>query len=173
MNRQRIAQQLYRSVYGLLMLLMLSSCGFKLSGYNQPLALSDKTFAVSSLPQLNAIKQQVIEAYQRHDRRLVLASEADVLIELTEQSLTRRAITRNALGRATEFDVKLTVTFAVTQVQGDEQATVEILTVAAQQAYYYDNQQLLAAEHREREIVAELRRKVAEQLVYAVEDRLQ
>ncbi|WMS86558.1 LPS assembly lipoprotein LptE [Pleionea litopenaei] len=150
--------------------LILSGCGFKLAGESQSLGELKNNVAVSAPNELYFLRNQLVAQLQQRQVQVVPAIDASVQVVLISEDLQRRAVTRNAVGRATEFDIQLLLTYRIDHVSPEQNqindTELKTLRASSQRSYWYNNDQLLAADHRERALLVEMRQEIIERILF-------
>ena len=145
--------------------LLLSACGFRLEGrvpLPQPIrrpyieAPDQQSDFVQSLR-----RQMLISGAHPVDSR----GQATAVVDILDDTVTRRVLSVSAQNRPTEYQVTYTVRFSVT---ADGRQLLAPQQVAAMRSYSFDESLLLAKEHEE----AILRQAMGEDLADIVMRRL-
>lgn len=140
----------------------LAGCGFQLRGV-QP-GVAGLTVAVASPTPYGELEQILSDAIRQADMTVVESGETPAMrIRLRDEKLTRRVQTVNTTGRASDYELILTVEYTIEQVVAGEDARTRRLD--ARREYNYDNTELLGKAEEEALLVQEMRRDIAARLL--------
>jgi LPS-assembly lipoprotein len=144
--------------------LLLVSCGFHLRGAGGgtmlPAALA-AVRVVSSSPLANEpFTVAVRDALTQAGAKIVDAPEAPAVVLLGEQTETRVASVSTATARASGYLLLYSTSFKL-----DGPQPIATQTVRLQRSYTFDPTQVLAREQQEQELLRDMRRDAAQQIV--------
>ncbi|MGQ4276230.1 LPS assembly lipoprotein LptE [Pseudidiomarina sp. E22-M8] len=143
------------------LILLLVGCGFQLQGnYQLPTELQQLRI---SAPQFSEFADDARDRFRLAGATLVEDNSA-TLIEILNDSLSRRTLSLSASGQVAEYELIYTVNYLLVPLQGETKALqVEVFRD------YQDDPNFALAKTREREVlVAEMREQAAQQLVRQV-----
>lgn len=143
-----------------LLLVILSGCGFKLRGlYDIPESLSQVALLSSSSDsQLERTLEQALEA-----NGVEITGQAPYRIELMEQRFDRRTLSLDSSARASEYELRGEVTFRVTNQEGEELLPPRTLT--SERAYNVDSSNITASDSQEPVLRQQMHQDLAQQIM--------
>lgn len=143
-----------------LLLVILSGCGFKLRGlYDIPESLSQVALLSSSSDsQLERTLEQALEA-----NGVEISSQAPYRIELQEQRFDRRTLSLDSSARASEYELRGEVTFRVTNQEGEELLPPRTLT--SERSYNVDSSNITASDSQEPVLRQQMHQDLAQQIM--------
>lgn len=144
----------------MLLLLILSGCGFKLRGlYDIPESLSQVALVSnSSDSQLERILEQALEA-----NGVEISSQAPYRIELLEQRSERRTLSLDSSARASEYELRGEVSFRVTDQEGEE--LLPERTLMSERSYNVDSSNITASDSQEPVLRQQIHQDLAQQIM--------
>ena len=144
--------------------LLLVSCGFHLRGTGDGASLSATLAAVRVVPSTplanDPFTVAVRAALSQAGAAIVDAPEAPALVLLGEQTETRVASVSTATAKASEYLVLYTTSF---KLDGPQPLAAQ--TIRLQRSYSFNPSQAQAREQQEQELLRDMRRDAAQQIV--------
>lgn len=146
---------------------MVSACGFQLRGTGGsgvlPASLSTVRVHMGGVSSNEPIAQSVRDALTQAGAKVVATGDVPVLALEGETTDSQVASVRTTTGKASEYVLRYSVSF---RVQGPQ--PVALQTIRLQRDYSFDPERVLAKEQEERELLANMRREAAQQIVARV-----
>lgn len=152
----------YLFYMGLILLLSLEGCGFRLRG---TAALPPSMSAIYvEQRQAPLIEQALLYALTEQQLQPIAERKlAKVVVMLTEEQYERRVMTVAASGNVQEFELNYTVWLALTDAQNTELAKKQKLTLRRE--LRYDSSQVLAKSGEEAQLKNEMLADAAQQII--------
>lgn len=143
-----------------LLLLLLSGCGFQLRGlYDIPESLSQVALLSSSSDtQLERTLGKALEA-----NGVQISSQAVYRIELLDQRFQRRTLSLDSSARASEYELRGDVTFRVTNQQEEE--LLPARTLISERSYNVDSSNITASDSQEPVLRQQIHQDLAQQIM--------
>lgn len=141
----------------------LYGCGFQLRG-TRALPPELQTPSVEGVARYSDLARALAQVFEAHGGRIVDTSgDASARLVILGESLTRRVLSVNAQGKATEYLLRNNVSF---ELRGtDDTELVAAQQVRLQRSYRFDPDQVLASANEDALIRREMLRTAAEQIV--------
>ncbi len=149
--------------------LLLTACGFHLRG---AVALPPdlRALAVTGTPENGPLWRVLRDALPRAGGRLAGAAEADAVLVITDENLSRRVLSVDSRGRAQEYELKYTLGYRLDTPDGRPRLEPRRITVFRQ--YRFDPDAVLAKGEEERRLQEEMRREAVGRLLRQITTRL-
>lgn len=145
-----------------LLLLALSACGFHLRGV-QPGVAGLAVHVISATP-FGELEQLLADGMRQADMQVVdAASDAAMVVQLRSEKLTRRVQTVNTTGRAADYELILSVEYALAPPAALVDARERKLD--SRREYNFSNTELLGKAEEEALLVQEMRRDIVSRLL--------
>ncbi len=144
---------------------ILAGCGFHLRGAQAGVA-GLAVFVDSGAP-YSDFEQVLEDSIEQSDMVLTESAEqAAMVIQLRNEQLKRRVQTVNTTGRASDYELILTIEYAL--AASGQLADAEKRTLDARREYNFDNAELLGKAEEEALLMQEMRRDIAARLIRQV-----
>lgn len=159
----------------LLVLFMLSSCGFHPRGGSRQLASAERIFVDASRD--SAVAEELrIALSDRGFAVVALRDDATVFLRVTDESQSRRIVSVQRTGKVSEFELSHSVNMLVAQSENDNipvydpsQSSNRVVVI---REYTYDQVGVLGKEDEERILRNEMREELVLQIVLRTVARL-
>jgi LPS-assembly lipoprotein len=147
---------------GLMLLMGLTACGFQLRGqYNVPFnSIGLRGLEKSDMYRTMQLQLQILDVQVNPSSSTL---PPPLQLSLVGEQRERSIVTFSASGRAREVRLTYTLTYHVTDPQGDYQIATSKLTQFREITYSDD--QILGKEAEENRLVAEMQRDIARQII--------
>ncbi len=160
----------YRIVLWVVLVLLLSGCGFHLKGYQQATPNLDGLYIQGDAGRasLAAMLRQELSA----SGAKLAASEAAARhhLQVLKDQIEYRALSVDANGKALEYELKLTVEYQVTAATGEQRIEPQSLQVLRQ--LIYNGTEELGRRNEAALVQQEVRRNLAGQILRQLQARL-
>jgi len=157
---------------GLTAALLCSGCGFHLRGSAQDVAIAGAKVAIVSASPYAELNRSLREALTRAKVESVTDPDAQLVINLREEKLTRRTQTVDQYGRPSDYELIYTLRYSLHKAT--QSGDAETRSVSARRDYGFDNRDLLGKAEEENELVREMQAEIAQRLLrqirYALAD---
>lgn len=140
----------------------LNACGFHLRGSAQDLSIAGAKVAIVSEAPYAELSRTLSEALTRANVSPVSSEEAQLVLTLREEKLTRRTQTVDQYGRPSDYELIYTLHYDLDQ-QGQQRD--EVRSLSARRDYGFDNRDLLGKAEEENELVREMQNEIAQRLL--------
>lgn len=152
----------WRSGVVVLVVLALSACGFHLRGV-QPGVAGLSVQVVSATP-FGELEQLLADGIRQADMTVVdAASDANMVVQLRSERLTRRVQTVNTTGRASDYELILSVEYVLASPSAT--ADIPARKLESRREYNFSNTELLGKAEEESLLVQEMRRDIVSRLL--------
>lgn len=155
-------QALLRSALILLVLSAISACGFHLRGV-QPGVAGLHVYVDSKTP-YGEFEQVLADSVRQADMVISDSTiDAGMVVQLRGERMTRRVQTVNTTGRASDYELILTIEYALAAPAAVTDSQTRKLD--SRREYNFDNAELLGKAEEEALLVQEMRRDIAARLL--------
>lgn len=145
-----------------IVLTALSACGFHLRG-GQPGA-AGLTVHIASATPFGEFEQLLADGIRQADMNLVETSDAAAMVvQLRDARLTRRVQTVNTTGRASDYELILTMEYVLAPPAA--LADTRVRTLESRREYNFSNTELLGKAEEEVLLLQEMRRDIVSRLL--------
>ncbi len=158
---------LRRAVSMVLLLAVLSACGFQLRGSaSLPSEMAETYLRVADDSTLFVRELRLL--LEANGVRLVeRAGDETAVLNISRQSLSRRSLTISGEARVREFELIFVIDFDLKDARG--QVLVEPTSLRLTRDFQFDEREILAASREEELLRADLRRAMAVQVIRRLE----
>jgi len=166
-----LKKYLQRSIIGLLLLVLLTSCGFKLRGAYQLPAAMQITFvdAAQVSPELS---RALIRNLKSSNIKIVL-NEADdaAVLKLFKETKTKRIVSVDANGRAREYTLTYIINFSVKAQAGNFE--IESQEIRIDRDFVFDTEDVLGNSREESQLYEEMQQDLIRLILLRLQSKAQ
>jgi LPS-assembly lipoprotein len=142
------------SITGLLVLMLLSGCGFKLRGaYELPQAM--QLTYIESVQNNSTLTRSLVRALKASDIKIAQQAADDIaVLTLFKENRSKRIVSVDARGRAREYTLTYAISFQVKAVDADFE--IESQEVRIDRDFVFDTEDVLGNSREESKLYEEM-----------------
>ncbi len=142
------------SIIGLLVLMLLSGCGFKLRGaYELPQAM--QLTYIESVQNNSTLTRSLVRALKASDIKIAQQAADDIaVLTLFKENRSKRIVSVDARGRAREYTLTYAISFQVKAVDADFE--IESQEVRIDRDFVFDTEDVLGNSREESKLYEEM-----------------
>ncbi len=163
-------QIIARGLVLLSLVLSISACGFRLRGSIEVPDVLQQTH-ISGLAEFSDLNQELKRVLQRSGSEVLLSSgNAKSIITISGENFRRRALSVDAVGQASEYELYYRFNFGIKSSDGEEIVPNQAISVTRD--YQFDPNNVLAKDAEEAQIRADMVKFSVRQMMRRVNSQL-
>lgn len=167
---RRLVQKRYLVLFGLVIVLLISSCGFKLRGQIE-LSEAMQAIALQGTPENSELAISIRNVISRAGGKLVQPDAANSILVITGDNNTRRVLSVDNLGQANAYSLIYRLSFHLDSPSG--QSLVKPQTIEQQRQYRFNASNVLATSDEEQRIVRVMREDAISRMLVMLQTQLE